>query len=319
MILEHLYQPEPGAWKVVFRASRDELAHAIEAVQAADDAPAAEEDLLTAAVNNAILAPDGFSPIYAQIVAEQQLVPVTDPDFSLSALNREEGFRAEADFFAMPPLVLGRYTGFVQPIEPHPIRPLIIELEVNRHHNAEDRAADEAGKKALRSRVAAEIYEKRCAQARTLAEQKLVYQLGAEVTGQLPKQLVAGNYFAHQRRFNLSLQGAGVNFDQYLKVRGQTVEQFRAELHAEAEQTLRSRLGLLLVADKQALWPTAEQVNAALAAWNTKRDGEKTFPANDERKMRQKLASASAAAYVVAHSTLIPPPAEPVIAELEQV
>ena len=36
-------------------------------------------------------------------------------------------------------------------------------------------------------------------------------------------------------------------FDQYLKVQGQTVEEFRAWLHAEAERKLRSRMGLLLV------------------------------------------------------------------------
>ena len=34
--------------------------------------------------------------------------------------------------------------------------------------------------------------------------------------------------------FNLRLQANNVNFDQYLKVRGQTVEQFRTELHAQA-------------------------------------------------------------------------------------
>ena len=57
-------------------------------------------------------------------------------------------------------------------------------------------------------------------------------QEGGEVKGTLPKQLVAGNYFAEQREFNLRLQANNVNFDQYLKVRNQTVEQFRAELHA---------------------------------------------------------------------------------------
>ena len=128
-------------------------------------------------------------------------------------------------------------------------------MEINRHHGDEDRAADEAGKLALRRRVAQEIYRTRCAQAETLAERELVYQLGGEVKGTLPKQLVAGNYFAEQREFNLRLQANNVNFDQYLKVRNQTVEQFRAELHAGAEQKLRGRLGLLLVAEKEQLWP----------------------------------------------------------------
>ena len=242
---------------------------------------------------------------------KQHLVPVTDPDFELLAVNRAEGFRAGAEFFCLPPLELGKDTGFVQPIEPRPIRRLTLELEINRHHGDEDRAADEAGKKALRERVAREIYKTRCAQAEKLAERELVYQLGGEVKGALPKQLVAGNYFAEQREFNLRLQANNVNFDQYLKVRNQTVEQFRAELHAQAEQKLRGRLGLLLVAEREGLWPTEAEVQEALSNWK----GERTFPSNDARKLRQGIASQRAAAFVRAHSTLTPPPSEPVVVE----
>ncbi len=314
MLLEHLYQGEPGAWKITFRADAEELGRALAAQQAAHPEQS-KEDQLAEAVNAAILAPDGFSPVWAQAVAQADLVPVTDPDFSLLAVNEEEGFRAEAEFFALPPLTLGRYTGFVQAIEPRPIRRLTLELEINQRHGAEDRAADEAGKAALRQRVTAEIYARRCQQARLLAERKLVSQLGDQVTGPLPKQLVAGNYFAEQRRFNLSLQAQRVNFDQYLQVRGQTVEEFRAELHAEAERNLRSRLGLLMVADREGFWPTQKEVQEQLEAWDPRRDGEKTFPANDARKVRQKLAAQRAAAYIVAHSTLLDPPAEPTVVD----
>lgn len=314
MILEHLQQGEPGAWKIVFRASAEELARALEAQQAAHPEQS-EEDRMAGAVNAAILDPEGFSPVWAEAVDRANLVPVTDPDFNLLAVNPAEGFRAEAEFFALPPLTLGRYTGFVQAIRPRPIRRLSIELEINQHHGPEDRAADEAGKAALRQRVTAELYAQRCRQARMLAERKLVVQLGDQVTGPLPRQLVGGNYFAEQRRFNLSLQAQRVNFDQYLQVRGQTVEQFRAELHAEAERKLRSRLGLLMVADRESFWPTEAEVAAGLAAWDEGRDGEKTFPANDARKVRQKLAAQRAAAYIVAHSTLLDPPAEPTVVE----
>lgn len=58
-------------------------------------------------------------------------------------------------------------------------------------------------------------------------------------------------------------------------------------------------------------------MNAALAHWNEKLDGERTFPANDTRKVRQRLARAKAAAFVVAHSTLTPPPSEPLVQEPE--
>ena len=314
MKLEHFGMAEPGDCRLVFTANAEELAAALAAEQAALDAPQDQEDLLTAAVNRTIL--NGFSTIYEELVQNYALVPVTDPDFELLAVNKAEGFRAGAQFYALPPLELGRDTGFVQAIEPRPIRQLTVELEINRNHGDEERAADAAGKTALRRRVTEEIYAQRCVQARERAEKELIWQLGDSVTGALPKQLVAGNYFAEQRQFSLSLQASGVNFDQFLAVRGQTVEEFRQWLHAQAERKLRSWLGLLLVAEKEGLQPTEAQVDTAMADWNDKLDGERTFPANDARKVRQRLARAAATAFVVEHSTLTPPPVEPIVQEL---
>ena len=313
MKLEHFGMAEPGDCRLVFTAGTDDLEAAI-AAETAAGAPQEEADLVTAAVNRVIL--EQFSTIYQELVENQGIVPVTDPDFQLLTVNRAEGFRAGAQFYALPPLTLGRCTGFVQAVEPHPIRQLTIELEINRHHGDEDRAADAEGKRTLRRQVTREIYAQRCAQARARAEKELVWQLGDEVTGPLPKQLVAGNYFAEQRQFNLSLQANGVNFDQFLKVRGQTVEEFRVWLHQQAERKLRSWLGLLLVAEQEGLQPTDAEVQAALDHWNEQLDGERTFPANDARKVRQRLAREKASAFVVAHSTLTPPPEEPVVQEL---
>ena len=315
MKLEHFGMAEPGDCRVVFSASAEELEAAVQAEKAAPDAPQDEDDLLTAAVNRAIL--EDFSPLFAQLMKENDLQPVTDPDFELLAVNRAEGFRAGAQFYALPPLEVGAYTGFVQPIEPHPIRQLTIELEINRHHGDEERAADAAGKAALRQQVAREIWAQRCAQAEQRARKELVWQLGDAVKGPLPKQLVGGNYFAEQRQFNLRMQANGVNFDQYLKVQGQTVEEFRAWLHAEAGRKLRSRMGLLLVAQKEGLWPTEAEVDDELAHWDAKRDGEHTFASNDRRRAAQRIASSRAAAFILAHSTLTPPPAEATVLKAE--
>lgn len=315
MKLEHFGMAEPGDCRVVFSATAAELEEAVQAVKVAPGAAQDEDDLLTAAVNRAIL--EGFSPLFAQLMAEYSLQPVTDPDFELLAVNRAEGFRVGAQFFCLPPLELGGYTGFVQPIQPRPIRELTIELEINRNHGDEDRAADAEGRRELRARVTQEIYAQRCQQARAVAEQALIAQLGAQVTGPLPKQLVAGNYFAEQRQFNLRMQANGINFDQYLKVQGQTVEEFRTWLHTEAERKLRSRMGLLLVAQREQLWPTEAEVEEELAHWDDKRDGEHTFPPNDRRRAAQRIASSRAAAFVLAHSTLTPPPAEPTVLKAE--
>ena len=86
MKLEHFGMAEPGDCRVVFSASAAELEAAVQAEQAAPDAPADEEELLTNAVNRAIL--EGFSPLFAQLMEEHHLTPVTDPDFELLAVNR---------------------------------------------------------------------------------------------------------------------------------------------------------------------------------------------------------------------------------------
>ena len=314
MKLEHFGMAEPGDCRLVFTASAEELAAALAKEQAAPDAPQDEEELLTAAVNRTIL--EGFDPLYRQLVQEQQLVPVTDPDFELLAVNKAEGFRAGAQFYALPPLELGRYTGFVQPVHPHPLRQLTIELEINRHYGDEERAADAEGKRALRQKVTRELYTRRCQQAEEVARRELVWQLGDQVFGALPRQLEAGNYFAEQRQFNLRMQANGINFDQYLKVQGQTVEEFRSWLHQYAQRKLRSWLGLLLVAERENLLPTQEELDTAMAHWDEKLDGARTFPENDLRKVRQRLMRQRAEAFVVDHSTLTPPPAQPLVQEL---
>ena len=124
MKLEHFGMAEPGDCRLVFTAGAEELAAAIVQVQAGPDAPQEEDGLLTEAVNRTILG--GFSALYEQLVREYHVVPVTDPDFELLAVNRAEGFRAGAQFYALPPLEVGQYTGFVQAVEPHPIRQLTI-------------------------------------------------------------------------------------------------------------------------------------------------------------------------------------------------
>lgn len=251
MKLEHFGLAGPwGTGRVVFSATGPELAQAVEECRAA--APElSKEDLLTEAVNRAILA--GFPALYEQLVAQQGLIPLSDPDFGLLDVSEETGFRAGAEFFCLPPLELGRCTVLCGPSRPRPIRKLTLELEINRNYGDADRAADPAGKQELRAQAARKLYAQRCAQAEAVARQELLNQLGAEVKGELPKQLLAQNYFAEQRAFNLRLQANGVNFDQYLQVQGQTVEQFRTWLHQLAEQKLRSRLGLLLVAQQEGL------------------------------------------------------------------
>ena len=82
MKLEHFGMAEPGRLPAGIYAGCRGAERAITAVQAAPDAPQAEEDgLLTAAVNRTI--PGGFSALYEQLACRSTAcgTPVTDPDF----------------------------------------------------------------------------------------------------------------------------------------------------------------------------------------------------------------------------------------------
>ena len=71
------------------------------------------------------------------------------------------------------------------------------------------------------------------------------------------------------------------------------------------------------MAEKEGLAPTDAEVEAAAAHWDAKLDGERTFPANDTRKVRQRLARERAEQFIVEHSTLTSPPDEPIVQKVE--
>ena len=71
------------------------------------------------------------------------------------------------------------------------------------------------------------------------------------------------------------------------------------------------------MAQKEELWPTEAEVDDELAHWDAKRDGEHTFASNDRRRAAQRIASSRAAAFILAHSTLTPPPAEATVLKAE--
>ena len=73
MKLEHFGMAEPGDCRVVFSAAAEELEAAVQAEKDGPGRSAGEDDLLTAAVNRAIL--EGFSPLFAQLMKENNCSP----------------------------------------------------------------------------------------------------------------------------------------------------------------------------------------------------------------------------------------------------
>ena len=119
MKLEHFGMAEPGDCRVVFTASARGAGRG-HCGRAGGGEPARRRGRFDGGGRQ----PGHFNGIFPvvrrRLVENHKLLPVTDPDFELLAVNRAEGFRAGAQFFCVPPLELGRYTGFVQPIQPRP-------------------------------------------------------------------------------------------------------------------------------------------------------------------------------------------------------
>lgn len=314
MKLEQVLFPHIGVCRLVMRAEASELAAAIQAVQH-ENATLAGDDLMNAAVNRALM--DGISPVYQQAVQENDLIPIKDPSFDLIHFQPDEGFVAAAEFYIVPPLTLGQYTGFVQPIEAKPVREFEILMDINQHQSEAYDAADEAGKREMGLEAAARLYARNCRLAEEPAKRRLLLQLGDHVTGPLNESLLNVIFLEELRNFFLRLEANKLSFDMYLQATHQTHEDWEAELHRTTERKLRSEMGLLLVAKAEGLAPTAEQVTQELQNWNVAKYQKPTFLANDVRRIRQHLTKDLAREFILAHSTLIPPAAEPVIQKAE--
>ncbi len=264
-----------------------------------------KEDVWAQAVNDCILTE--FPPIYEAVVKKEGLIPLTDPDFDLLTADMKQDIRVLASLQTLPELTLGMYTGFTETVQEREPREVQRELYINQHYGDEARAkaGDEAAIAALHEKVRAELIEKGHALAVQLAEQRLVMQLGEHVQGELPKEFVREHYYAEKQRFGIQMQSKKLSLDMYLEQRGQTVEEFRAEMRVIAEKKLRAHLGLLLVAKKEGLLPSEEAVEAAFDVWLAKKPKDKTFEANDRQKIYRRLCQENATTFIVTHSTLI--------------
>ena len=310
MKLEQVLFPRTGVCRLIVSADADELTAAQEKVLA-QRPDLTGDDLGNETVNCCLL--DGISPVYQQAQNLHDIIPIKDPDFDLLAYAPKKGLTAACQFFILPPLTLGRYTGFVQAVEPQPVKEYAILMEINQTQGPAYNTATDTEKKVMEQAAAETLYQRSCQNAQLPAQRRLVLQLGEQVTGELDEVLLHDAFFDELENFSLRLEANKLSFDMYLKASHQTREEWDAALHKVAELKLRTELGLLLVAQRENLSPTPQQVADELHHWNAAKYRKPTFLANDVRRIRQRMAADLARQFIVEHSTLIPPPEKPVI------
>ena len=314
MKLEQILFPREGVCRLIVSADAAELAAAQEKVHA-ERPRLTGDDLGNETVNRALL--DGISPVYQEAQKLHGITPIKDPDFDLLAYTPGKGMTAACQFFILPELTLGRYTGFVQAVVPQPVKEYAVLMEINKNHGPAYNTASPEEKAAMEQAAVTALYQRSCKNAELPAQLRLVQQLGDLVTGKLDDVLLHDAFFDELENFSLRLEANKVSFDMYLKATHQTREEWDAALHKAAERKLRTALGLLMVAARENLSPTPQQVADELHHWNTAKYRKPTFLANDVRRIRQRMACDLARQFILERSTLTPPPAQPVIQKAE--
>ena len=314
MKLEQILFPREGVCRLIVSADGAELAAAQEKVLT-ERPKLTGDDLGNETVNRALL--DGISTVYQEAQKLHGIVPIKDPDFDLLCYTPGKGLTAACQFFTLPALTLGRYTGFVQDIVPRPVKEYAVLMEINKTHGPAYNTASEEEKRAMEQEAAEVLYQRSCKNAELPAQLRLVQQLGDQVTGKLDDVLLHDAFFDELENFSLRLEANKLNFDMYLRASHQTREEWDAELHRTAERKLRTELGLLMVAQRENLSPTPQQVADELHHWDAAKYRKPTFLANDVRRIRQRMACDLARQFILAHSTLTPPPPHPTVLKAE--
>jgi trigger factor len=135
----------------------------------------------------------------------------------------------------------------------------------------------------------------------------LFRQLTGQVAGEVPHLLTDHAYNDVLQSFQQQLVQMHKPVDQYLAEQHQTKDQLFAQLRAEAEGQVRTRLALIAIARREGLSPTDAELDAEIAASAAKR---KKTPAEylreeDRYSVCRRMCIERGADFLCAHSTIL--------------
>lgn len=165
-----------------------------------------------------------------------------------------------------------------------------------------------------RAAVRKQIETNRFNTAMSKARNDLMLQVGLNAEGELPTPLVEEEYNSQMRQFQYQMQMMHVSMAQFLQQTKQSKEEFNARMREGAEQQLRVRLAMNLVAEKEGLLPTDEELEAEIAAraGRSKKTVEEYKQSHDAAAIRRGMIRQRAQAFVLAHCTIAGPDGQPV-------
>jgi trigger factor len=138
------------------------------------------------------------------------------------------------------------------------------------------------------------------------ARATLMQKLGEAAKGDMPSLLIDQEYNNQLQQFQMQMQMMRMPFSAFLQRTKQTRDEFLALLRRGSELRLRTNEALLVIAQKENLFPSKEDLDAELKARadRAKKTVEEYTSAFSADNVRDFMARKNATEYLIAHSTI---------------
>ena len=150
------------------------------------------------------------------------------------------------------------------------------------------------------------LWDNRHGTAMNRARAEILARMTAGVTGNVADLLIEREHSARLEQFQQLLRMQGMTMQSYLQQAKQTADQFDDMMRRAAENTVRMNFGLLKIAEKEGLVPTAEELDQIIAgnAERANKPVEEYAATVNREEMTRRLCAERAREFVLSHSTI---------------
>ncbi len=242
--------------------------------------------------------------VYNAFVKENDLIVVSECEYDLKSINKDDGFVVDVTFCLQPKLTLGEWKGrtFTQRSAK------VTEEEVSQYCNPKEDLSPEEVEE-LRAKVREKLVENKALSVVAEAQNNAIATLADLAVGENPTPLIEQAYEGMLNQLNEMLQKQGANMAQFLEKTGHTKEEFRETTRKGADRRVRATLALMQIGIDAGFIPTDEAVEAEVLVRAEQVKGKvKDFATKaDRRRVKLSMIRKKATDLVLEHTTFIDP------------
>ncbi len=242
--------------------------------------------------------------IYNAVVAEHGFIVVSECDYGLESISKEDGFVVTATFCLLPTFKLGDYKSIT--ITQGSAK--VTDEEVERVIAAQKEMKPELLEE-FRAQVRAKLTENKALTVVNEAQNAVITSLADIAEGEIPAKMIDDAYEGMVSQLNDMLNQQGMDMQSFLDKVGHTKEEFRAHTRKGADRRVRATLALMQIGVEAGFVPTPEEVEAEIAVRAEQvKDKVKDFATKaDRRRVMLSIIRTKATALVLANATIIDP------------